>query len=120
MKYYAKVYTGSPEIGELTPGEFLTDEQAEKYGEEKLRELCRRGVLEAVREAGGAQLVPEAPESGEEPEAPESKEEPEAPESGEETEEELPELEDADDLVSEEPEAQKPAKKTTKTGGRRK
>ena len=111
MKYYAKVYTGSPEIGELTPGEFLTDEQAVKYGEEKLRELCRRGVLEAVREAGGAQRVPETPEP---------KEEPEAPESGEETEEELPELEDADDLVSEEPETRKPAKKTTKTGGRRK
>ena len=108
MKYYAKVYTG-----ELTPGEYLTDEQVEKYGEEKLRELCRRGALEAVRET---QKAEEQRHGVDRPTAPV----PAAPESEEETEEELPELGDAEELVSEEPKApvKKPARKTNKKRGK--
>ena len=109
MTYYAKVYTGRPDIGFLTPGEILTEEQTGKLGAEKIKELCERGVLEALAEAGASSIPTETqsePERADEPTI----------EAGD--DEELPEIGDAEDLISDEPE-QKPAKKTTKSGGRR-
>lgn len=158
MKYYAKVYTGNPETGLISPGEMLTDKQVKQLGEEKILELCGRGVLgqmpgkEAEAPAKEPEIAPETeeepdaepetePEQGTEPETePEQDAEPETePEQGTEpetegkqgtdpdseeepeTEEELPELGDGEDLVSEaEPEPEKPAKKTTKSGKGRK
>ncbi len=148
MKYYAKVYTGNPETGLISPGEMLTDKQVKQLGEEKILELCGRGVLGQMpgKEAEAPAKEPEiAPETEEEPDAtpdtepeqdaepdtePEQGTEPEiegeqgtAPNSEEEpeTEEELPELGDGEDLVSEaEPEPEKPAKKTTKSSKGRK
>lgn len=148
MKYYAKVYTGNPETGLISPGEMLTDKQVKQLGEEKILELCGRGVLGQIpgKEAEAPAKEPEiAPETEEEPDAtpdtepeqdaepdtePEQGTEPEiegeqgtAPNSEEEpeTEEELPELGDGEDLVSEaEPEPEKPAKKTTKSSKGRK
>lgn len=126
MSYYAKVYTGDPMIGLLAPGEVLTDEQAEKLGPEKIKELCERGILGALEDSGAPSL-PSKPQSEEETST--TAKDPDNTDGGEaETEQltaedpdeadgdELPELGDVGDLISEEkPEAPaKPTKKTTK------
>ena len=126
MSYYAKVHTGDPAVGLLAPGEILTDEQAEKFGAEKIKELCERGILGALEESGAPSL-PSKPQSDEETSA--TAKDPDHTDGGEaETEQltaedpdeadgdELPELGNVGDLISEEkPEAPaKPTKKTTK------
>lgn len=113
MKYYAKVYTGTPATGLIAPGEMLTDKQVELLGEEKVTELCGRGVL-GIQDSGNAAEAKAKP-------AKRAEEVPaEIPaEESEETEEELPELGGAEDLVSEaEAEPEKPAKKK-RTRGRK-
>ena len=144
MKYYAKVYTGNPATGLIVPGEMLTEKQVEQLGEEKILELCARGVLGYMAEKTPAPKqeapapVPEAEqeEKTEKPdcaedgsEDPADEDEQEAEPNGEdapaesEIEEELPELGDGEDLVSDgeaEPEPEKPAKKTTKSSKGRK
>ena len=117
MQYYAKTYTAEPKIGLITPGEFLTDEQAAILGEEKITDMVARGVLGVTSGKAAAQT----PAESEEPVAPvmdanedadtaaEAKEN-EAAEDGE-----LPELDAAGEISEEEP-AAKPAKKA----GRRK
>lgn len=125
MKYCAKVFTGNPEIGFLTPGEVLTDEQVARYGDEKIKELCGRGVLTALGKPGAGDRRGEtggqsAHVGGTDTEgtAPEVSPVPPVP-AAEEESDELPELGDGDDLISDAPEA-KPARKTTKSSGRRK
>ena len=121
MKYCAKTNTADPKTGFITKGEYLTDQQAEALGEEKLRDMVARGILSA--EGGSPRTAePPAEPAAEEPDAePEAPEEPEAEDAeeaddaddAEETEDELPEL-DAGDVIEDEPPA-KPAKR----GGRK-
>ena len=120
MKYYAKTHTGAPRVGFITRGEVLTKAQEEALGEERLRDMVERGTLGVMNDT-------EPERKAEKPaEKPAKEPEPEQPEDGgetEEEEEELPELGDADDLISEakeEPAPEKPAEKTTKSSGRRK
>ena len=128
MKYYAKTNTGAPKAGFITRGEVLTKKQEEALGEERLRDMVRRGVLgtlddeetERKAEEESTSVDAQNPENhaGEQGDGGRRAEDAE-----DETSEELPELGDTDDLISEakeEPEPKKPAKKTAKTGGRRK
>lgn len=111
MDYYAKTNTGSPETGFVTIGEVLTAEQVTALGEEKIREMVKRGILAECGEATKVKK-PEEPAAAEE--APEPKPEPEAePEN----DEELPELGMPEDIVKDEA-AEAP--KAPKKGGRRK
>ena len=119
MQYYAKTYTGS-----LTPGEFLTKEQEEKFGADKLADLVKRGALAIVDNEDD---TPEAPATSEKPDAPEDADEeadtedegdadaePEAEEDGiepDEGDDELPELDAAEVIDEEEKPAEKPASK---------
>ncbi len=113
--YYALVNTGSPATGFISTGEMLNEEQTAALGEKKLAELVSVGVLaiggviakeEADTDdraeaegAGGADVTADA---GEQTEA----EEPEAAD-----EEELPELDLADELVGEAEPEEKPKRK---------
>ena len=114
MRYYAKVNTAHPRIGMLTTGEYLTEQQAEALGREKLKDLVERGVLaedagrpaEPEKAAGAAQTETEEAKTGLPTEPPEEDES-----------EELPTL-DAEEVLAEKPE--KTAKADAKSGGRRK
>lgn len=111
MKYYAKTNTADPAIGFITVGEYLTDKQAEALGEDKLRDMVRRGVLKSVDNSPREAEPPAEPDAPETPE-PET-EGPDAPEAEpEDAEDELPTL-DAGDVIDDEP----PAK--PKRGGRK-
>ena len=116
-QYIAKIHTSVFPFGLIAKGETLKPEHVQALGAETVEDMVRRGTLEAVN--GGESLTAE--EIKPQAEAPKTAET-ENPETvkanPEETEEELPELGDAADLVSEEAEEPKPAKK--KTGGRRK
>lgn len=145
MKYYAKVFTGTPATGMIAPGDMLTDKQVSQLGEEKILELCGRGILgqmpgteaEAQREEPGAKekksenagAGPEDPADQDDPEAEPKGEDAPEDEDSEETEEELPELDDGEDLVSDdepepeaepEPKPEKPARKTARSGKKEK
>ena len=125
MQYYAKTYTAEPKIGLITPGEFLTDEQAAILGEEKIADMVARDILGM---AGKKASTPKPAES-EEPVAPaedadddadteEADEADDAEESAEtEDGDELPELDAAGEIGEEE---EKPAEKPAKKAGRRK
>ena len=127
MKYYAKTHTGAPRAGFITKGEVLTKAQEEALGAERLRDMVERGVLGVMGEAEPEREPKTATVDAQKPENPASEQvdggrSAEDAEEGD-TEEELPELGDADDLISEpdeEPAEEQSAKKTTKTSGRRK
>ena len=122
--YYAKVNTGSPTTGFISTGEVLTEEQTAALGEEKLAELVSVGVLaiggEIAKEeadtddraeaesTGGADVIADAGE-------PTGAEEPEAAD-----EEELPELDLADELVGEAEPEEKPKRDSRSKGGKAK
>ena len=118
-KYFAVVYFASPEIGMVTAGEVLSEEQVKKLGETTVESLVKRGALGEIVEKT-AEEKPEKAETKAEPDKTETKE----PETGteaapeEEEAEELPELEISADLVGEPEKAPKSSAK--KTGGRRK
>lgn len=121
MEYYAKTNTGSPETGFITAGEYLTKKQAEALGEEKLRDMVKRGVLGVTGESPRRPEPPaekDAQEPDTEPEAAaedaDEPEEAEEPEETEEAEDDLPAL-DAGDVIADEP----PAKPASKRGGRK-
>jgi len=106
MKYYAKTNTADPRVGFISVGYVLTEEEAGKLGEEKIRELAARGVLAACGEEKKPQAEAPKQEPAKEPE-PEPTPEPEA-----ETESDEPmELPMGDDIVGD---------GTPKKGGRRK
>lgn len=119
MKYVAKVNTAGPRTGFISVGEILTDAQAEALGEDKLRDLVKRGVLGTMADQPSEEKhAPENAdmETGEpEPAQPETADE-ESAEAAD--EEELPELSLTDDLVSDGPEEE--SDNGAKKGGRRK
>jgi len=110
MKYYAKTNTATPATGFITVGEVLTEKQAEALGEEKLRDMVKRGVLGATGESPRrpeppAEKVKDAPDPESEPEEQiEEEAEAEAAEEAEDAEDELPAL-DAGDVIEDEPPA---------------
>lgn len=122
MQYYAKVNTAYPAAGFMPVGEVLTERQTAALGEELLAKLVREGVLGTLRDAEettGTTLQPpaaaapltrgaKATEEAEDGE-PETGTD-EATEAAAGDEEELPELEVPEDIVSEAPKAAKPAK----------
>lgn len=111
MKYYAKTNTADPRVGFLSVGCVLTEEEAGKLGEEKIRELVARGVLAACGEEEPQEEAPK-PEPAKAPEPePEPEMEPETePETESESDEPM-ELPMGDDIVGD---------GTPKKGGRRK
>ena len=121
-KYFAVVYFASPEIGMVTAGEVLSEEQVKKLGETTVESLVKRGALGEIVE----KTAEEKPEKAEEPKEPETVTEDEETgavleldeEEAAELEAELPELEISADLVGEPEKAPKSSAK--KTGGRRK
>ena len=143
MKYYAKTYTADPAIGLVTPGEYLTEEQKAKLGEERLASMTARGILCAEKDAPAAEEPAKPAKSEKKPAkakekakahdpVPAAEEEPadedeadeeptdeaeEEPADEDEAEEELPELDGAE-AIAEEPE-EKPAKPARKSGGRK-
>ncbi len=113
--YFAKQYTAHPDIGWLTPGETLSEEQVKKLGMETIGQLIDRGVIGST---GTEQVKPDSetvPETEKEPDnKPVSGTEQEQVKPDSETEpdedEELPELEITGEMVGEpetEPEAPK-------------
>ena len=120
MDYYAKTNTGTPETGFISTGEYLTKEQVAALGEEKLRDMVKRGVLGATGESPRrpeppAEKVKDAPEPEAEPEEQiEEEAEAEPAEEAEDAEDELPAL-DAGDVIEDEPPAAAPKKR----GGRK-
>lgn len=124
MDYYAKTNTGSPETGFITAGEYLTEEQKAALGEEKLRDMVKRGVLCAEGQAEKPEpekpqtppAVEDAPEPDTEPEDTDEDDADDADdaEEAEEAEDELPAL-DAGDVIEDEA----PAKPASKRGGRK-
>lgn len=119
MKYYAKANTASPETGFISTGEMLTDAQAAALGEEKLRELVKRGVLGVTEErAAQADTGPEEPRQEQKPE----QEAPDTEADPADEEDDLPELGITEDLVNDDADeaaADEPAG-DAKKGGRRK
>jgi len=129
MRYYAKTYTADPKVGLLTPGEFLTDNQVDALGEDKIAEMAARGILGVT----GAK-APKAQDAAksDEPEEAEVEAEIEADAEveaevetdaedeaeGEEGGEELLELDAAGEISVDEPTDEQPAKPAKKSGGR--
>ena len=125
MRYYAKTYTADPKVGLLTPGEFLTDNQVDALGEDKIAEMAARGILGVT----GAK-APKAQEAAksDEPEEAEVEAEVETEDEadadaedeaeGEEGGEELLELDAAGEISVDEPTDEQPAKPAKKSGGR--
>ena len=120
MLYYAKVNTASPATGLIRVGEYLTKRQAASLGEEKLRELVAAGVLGADRSTAAEPSAPLSPAPGGNADAPEDETPDEAADAPEDDADELPELGDADDVVSEDAEEQPAAAKPDKKGAKRK
>ena len=113
MKYYAKVNTGAPRIGFIYKGEVLTGKQMETLGEEKLLEMVERGVLGTLGETTPERKLDTESVDVQKPENP-AGEQADGGRSAED-EEELPELDNTDGLISDAEEApEKPAKKTAK------
>lgn len=108
MQYCAIVNTATPATGLITVGEVLTDRQAAALGEEKLEELVRVGVLRVMRDA------PSAPETGTSKES--VTEQDSEPTAADDHEEDLPVLEGADELVTDE----KPSKRRRRGSTKRK
>lgn len=105
MKYYAKTNTADPKTGFITKGEYLTDQQAEALGEEKLRDMVERGVLGAIGESPRATVPPTEPPIEPKAEEPEEPEEPASDDiDGNDGDgDELPELSAGDVIVDETP-----------------
>jgi len=100
MQYYAKTYTST-----LTPGEYLTKEQEEQFGADKLADLVKRGALAIVDDEDDTAA---APVESEKPDAPEdAAEEADTGDEGD----ELPELDAAEAIDDDEKPAEKPASK---------
>ncbi len=135
MKYYAKTYTADPKTGLLTPGEFLTEEQAAALGKERLTEMVKRGVLCAVgSDNAKAQTLAKSddqdkPAADEDPDADDAEgdagdgDNNTADDDPDGEEEELPELDGAGAIdegdEQEEKSTKKPAKAAAKNGGGR-
>lgn len=112
MQYFAKTNTADPRTGFISVGEYLTEKQVEALGMEKIAELVSRGVLAATEDAPETVSPTPADVAESEPAIT-----PELSEVNDEADDEetLPELELAEDIVKDQPEAPAPKK-----GGRRK
>lgn len=132
--YYATVNTGSPATGFISTGEVLTEEQAAALGEEKLAELVNAGVLAiggetadepAATGTDGADGTDGGEDTGtggtggsEDAATGETADDPAATEDGE---DDLPELDLAEELVGEaEPEPEPATKRGRGKGGKSK
>ena len=119
MKYYALVNTAGPKTGFISVGEMLSDEQVQALGREKIEELVQERVIGCLLEDEEDEAE-ERPEDGAE-DAQLSEGTEDAPmtdgaaEEGDEAEDdELPELDCADDVVSDAAQAE------TRNGRRKK
>lgn len=112
MLYCAKTNTADPRTGFISVGEILSDEQTAALGEEKLRELVERGVLEAL---GGGKAIPKPVPIRVETQIAEPEEEPEdmGQDDADDADDTLPTL-DAEEVLSA-PTTEKPKKR----GGRK-